>query len=155
MLELQIIATNVVAQINALFMSSSPMDDRPIRHETLPEELLEEIRAIHDVLGDYLCMTLDEFQAGFQKDESPGTEIGLWLGITAVWIAYHEEYLNDEVMAPVDERRLLSALIAISSGIEDPAQLGVPREIGQRLLECYAAVEENCEVDADDEHDAE
>lgn len=126
------------------------MEPGPIRHETLPQELLDEIRAIHDVLGDYLCMTLEEFQTGFQRDESPAAEVGLWLGITAVWIAYHEEYLNDEVMAPVDERKLLAALIAISSGVEAPAQLGVPVEIGKRLLECYAAVEENCEADEDD-----
>src|SRR5262249_25418081 len=111
---------------SSLYLMERTMEPGPIRHETLPQELLEEIRAVHDVLGDYLNMTLEEFTQGFQRDESPETEIGLWLGITAVWIAYHEEYLNDEVMAPHDERRLLSALIAISSGETDAAKLGVP-----------------------------
>jgi hypothetical protein len=36
-----------------------------------------------------------------------------------------------------EERHMLGALIAISTGVEDVAKLNVPAEVGRRLLQCY------------------
>ena len=36
-----------------------------------------------------------------------------------------------------DEKKLVGALVAISTAVKDAAQLGVPVEVGRRLLECY------------------
>jgi hypothetical protein len=121
----------------------------PIRHESLPAELLEQIQTIYDVLGPYFQMTLEEFETGFRQDADPETEVDLWMGITAVWIDYHEEYLDDIAMSAADEKRLLASLIAISTGIDDPARLGVPEKIGQRLLDCYARFESEFDEDED------
>lgn len=42
------------------------------------------------------------------------------------------------VRMPADqERNMIGALIAISTGIEDVAKLNVPTEVGRRLLQCY------------------
>jgi len=102
------------------------------------------------VIGPYLDVTLSGFELGFRRDDDPETEVGIWLGLTAVWIAYHEKFLEQEVMSLADERRLISALIAIASGVDDASQLGVPAKIGQRLLECYAAMEDAYENDSED-----
>jgi hypothetical protein len=109
----------------------------PIRHETLPPEMLEQINAVFDVIGQYLGMTLEQFEVTFMRDTHPESEIVLWCSITAAWLANHEKFLNGKELADEDEKKLVGALIAISTGFEDVSKLGVPAEVGRRLLECY------------------
>src|SRR6478752_202014 len=91
----------------------------PIRHESLPPELLEQIGAVFGVLGPYLGMSLEQFEVGFMRDMHPESEVALWCSITAAWLAYHEKFLNGDALPDKDERKLLAALIAISTGVED------------------------------------
>jgi hypothetical protein len=109
----------------------------PIRHETLPPELLEHIRAVYDVIGPYLGTTLEQFEIGFMRDMHPESEVAVWCSITAAWIAYHEKHLRNEFLPDDEERKLLGASVAISTGLTDTAMLGVPEEVGRRLVECY------------------
>jgi hypothetical protein len=37
----------------------------PIRNDSLPPELLEQIKAVFDVIGPYIGMTLEQFEVGF------------------------------------------------------------------------------------------
>ncbi len=105
-------------------------------------ELHEQIRAIHEVVGHYFKSSAKEFEAGFLSDAEPESQVALWSGVTSAWIAYHEEYLDDQVLPHADEQRLISALIAIAAGVDDVSKLGVPLEVGQRLMECYEGLEE-------------
>jgi hypothetical protein len=116
-----------------------PRDLRPgpIRHETLPPDLLEHVQAVYDVIGPYLNTTLEQFEIGFMRDADPKSEVALWCNITSAWIAYHEKYLGEEPLPDEEEKKLVGALVAISAGVEDVAGLGVPVEVGRRLLECY------------------
>jgi hypothetical protein len=109
----------------------------PIRHGSLPPELLERIKAVFDLIGPYVNMTLEQFEIGFMRDAHPETEVALWCSITAAWLAYHEKFLNDETLPDDEEKKLLGALIAISTGVEDVTKLNVPVEVGRRLLQCY------------------
>jgi hypothetical protein len=109
----------------------------PIRHKTLPPELLEHVKAVFDVIGPYINMTLEQFEVGFMRDMHPESEVALWRSITAAWLAYHEKYLNDETLSDDQERQMLGALIANSTGVDDVARLNVPVEVGRRLLQCY------------------
>ena len=109
----------------------------PIRHETLPPELLEKVGDVFDLIGPYLNMTLEQFEIGFMRDMHPESEIAVWSSITAAWLAYHEKFLGDEMLPDDEERRLLGALIAISTGVEDVSKLNVPVEVGRRLVRCY------------------
>ena len=109
----------------------------PIRHESLPPELLERIEAIFGVIGRYTGMTLEQFEVGFMRDMDPEGEVALWCGITAAWLAYHEKFLNGQALADERERELLAALIVISTGVRDVSMLGMPAEVGRRLLACY------------------
>jgi len=119
-----------------------PIDPRkvrpgPIRHESLPPELLEHIKAVFDVIGPYIGMTLEQFEIGFMRDMHPASEVTLWWGITKSWLAYHYKFLNDDVLPDDEEKKLLSALIAISTGVQNVKKLGVPVKVGRRLLKCY------------------
>jgi hypothetical protein len=109
----------------------------PIRNESLPPQLLEQIEAVFGVIGQYIDMTLEQFEIGFMRDIHPESEVALWCSITAAWLAYHEKYLNDEALPDEEERHLLGALIAISTGVDDVTRLNVPKEVGQKLIQCY------------------
>ena len=115
-----------------------PSQLRPgrIRHESLPPDLLEQIKAVYDVIGPYLGMTLEEFEIDFMRDIHPQREVALWCRIAKAWLAYHEDFLGNEIQ-PNEERKLLGALVAISTGVEDPSKLNVPVEVGRRLIQCY------------------
>jgi len=109
----------------------------PIRNESLPPEMLEQIQAVYDVIGRYLSTSLEQFEIGFMRDANPADEVAVWCSITAAWISYHEQYLDDDLLPDEDEKKLLAALISISTGVEDTANLGVPPDVGRKLLDCY------------------
>jgi hypothetical protein len=54
-----------------------------------------------------------------------------------VWYYYHESFLNGELLSDHEERKLIAALIAISTGEQDVDRLQVPVTVGRRLLACY------------------
>jgi hypothetical protein len=109
----------------------------PIRHKSLPPELLGQIRAVFDVLGPYLGMTLEQFEIGFMRGVHPESDVALWCGIAKAWLAYHEDFLGNLTLPVEEERTLLGALIGIASGIEDLEKFSVPVEIRRRLIQCY------------------
>src|SRR3984957_12807825 len=120
------------------FIDPSKLRPGLIRNEALPPELLDQIKAVFDVIGPYLNMTLEQFEIGFMRDMHPESEVALWFRITKAWLAYHEDFLANETLPNEEELKLLGALIAISTGVEDVSKLNVPVEIGRRLLQCYA-----------------
>jgi hypothetical protein len=109
----------------------------PIRNESLSPDLLDQIKAVFNVIGPYINMTLEQFEIGFMRDMHPESEVALWFRITKAWLAYHEDFLANETLPDEDERKLLGALVAISTGIEDVSKLNVPVEVGRRLVRCY------------------
>ena len=109
----------------------------PIRNKSLSPELLDQIKAAFDVIGKYLGMTLEEFEIGFMRDMHPEREVATWFRITKAWLAYHEDFLANETLPNEEERKLLGALFAISTGVEDVTKLNVSEEVGRRLIRCY------------------
>ena len=78
----------------------------PIRNESFPPELLDQIKAVFDVIGPYISMTLEQFEIGFMRDMHPESEVALWFRITKAWLAYHEDFLGKRDTA---ERRRAEA----------------------------------------------
>ena len=109
----------------------------PIRHESLSPKMLELVEGIYELVGPYLTETFEEFEAGFLRDTHPEVEIAIWCSIAASWLAYHEEYLDDEFQDDESEKELVGALVLISTGVKDAEALGVPVEVGLKLLACY------------------
>jgi hypothetical protein len=109
----------------------------PIRNESLPPELLDQIKAVFNVIGPYIGMTLEKFEIGFMWDRHPQRKVAQWFNITKAWLAYHEDFLDYKTLPNDEERKLLGALIAISTGVEDVSKLNVPVEVGRRLVQCY------------------
>jgi hypothetical protein len=112
----------------------------PIRQESLPDDLLELIRSVYEVVGPYLKTTLEQFEINFMRDEDPASEVVVWCSITAAWSDYHEKHLGGEVLPDEDEKKILAALIAISTSVTDTDNLGVSADVGQKLLDIYDAL---------------
>jgi hypothetical protein len=104
----------------------------------LPLDLLGQIRAVYDVIGPHIDMTLEHFEIDFMRDMHPEREVAIWCGIAKAWLAYHEDFLGNATLSNEEERKLLGALVAISSGVRDLSKLNVPVEVGSRLVQCYA-----------------
>lgn len=73
------------------FIDPSKLRPGPIRNESLPPELLDQIKAVFDGIGPYINMTLEQFEIGFMRDMHPASEVALWCSITAAWLVYHEK----------------------------------------------------------------
>lgn len=117
----------------------------PIRHESLSDEIIEQVRSIFDIIGQYLETTLEQFEINLMRDAAPEDEVVIWASITAAWMDYHKQHIDDELLPEADEKKLIAALIAISTGVEDVEALGVPVEVGRKLLACYDALGEELE----------
>lgn len=119
------------------YIDPSQLRPGPIRRDSLSPELLERIKAVFDLIGGYLGSTLEQFETGFMRDMHPEREVAIWCCIAFAWVAYHEKFLNDELLPVAEEKKLIGALIGISTGIDDVSKLNVPVEVGQQLLQCY------------------
>lgn len=124
------------------YIDPSQLRPGPIRNESLSPELLEQIRAVYDVIGPYVSDSLEQFEIGFMRDANPEQEVAIWCSITAAWLAYHEKHVGYDTLPDEEEGKLIGALIAISTGVEDVKVLGVPADVGRKLMECYAALGE-------------
>lgn len=122
------------------FIDPNQVRSGPIRNESLTPELLEHVQAVYEVIGPYLETTLEQFELTFMRDAVPEDEVVIWCSITGAWIAYHEQHLDNECLPDEDEKKLLAALIEISTGVENVEALSVAPDVGRKLLACYDAL---------------
>jgi hypothetical protein len=59
------------------------------------------------------------FEIDFMRDMHPEREVAIWCGIAKALLAYHEDFLGNETLPNEEERKLLGALVAISTGVQD------------------------------------
>jgi hypothetical protein len=105
----------------------------PIRHGSLPDDLLHYIKFVYDKVGHYFDKTLEQWEVGFMRDAQPGREVAVWLRIIASWDLYHEKYVKTE-LTDEQESKLIGTLVAISMGESESS------EVGERLHECWIEV---------------
>ena len=86
------------------------------------------MKAPHEKIHDY---TQPVSHCTSRHHAHPESEVSVWCSITAAWIAYHEQHLGDELLPDEDEKKLLAALLSISTGVEDVEVLGVPQMSGE------------------------
>src|SRR3990167_9286046 len=99
------------------FIDPNQLRSGPIRHKTLPPELLDLVRSVYEVVGPYLKTGLEQFEIWFMRDMHSQNEVAIWCKTTTAWIGYHEKFLDEEVQSDEEEKKLLGALIAISSAV--------------------------------------
>ena len=99
----------------------------PIRHRSVPDSLLQRIRAVHASIRDVYEMTLEQFEIGFMRDAHPEDEVAAWERIA---VAYEKVIA---AMPTLDPKTVLRTLLAYSMGAltpEEQAEPTVKRIIG-------------------------
>jgi hypothetical protein len=109
----------------------------PIRHESLPDELLKTIHAVYETIGLFLTMDLEQFELGFMRDMHPEREAAVWCRIANAWYAYHERFTDLKVQSVEDEREIIGALIAVSTGVRKTQDLPVSPTVAEQLIACW------------------
>ena len=122
------------------FIDPKQINSGPIRHGSLSPDVIEIMEGVYSMIGPYLGTTLEQLEVTLMRDSEPDNEAIVWASIAAAWQDYHSMYLNDEVLADDQEKKLIATLIAISTGMEDMTKLSVSLEVGRRLLACYDAL---------------
>jgi hypothetical protein len=117
-----------------------PLDelrDAPVRHETLPPDLLQKIRVLFKAVGRFVydeAYTCQQWEEGFRHDNRPEREVKVWTRIMAAWAKYHGLYLGGKLGTYKFEHRLVGALVGISVQADE---LRVPPLVEQRLRDCW------------------
>jgi hypothetical protein len=71
----------------------------PVRHESLPDEVVGRIESIADIFDDVLPGTAEEWVEDFRRDEHPESELVVWERIA-------ERYLHAvDPLDPVERKR--------------------------------------------------
>ena len=109
----------------------------PIQPAALPPGLHEQIEAAYETVGQYLGTTREQFEIGFMRDTHPERGGAKWSKVVAAWASYHEKHLGGLIRPEAEEQKIVSALVAISSGITDPLLLGLHPGVGRKLIACY------------------
>lgn len=106
----------------------------------LSPEVSEQMEVVYGVIGPYLDLSLEELEVDLMRDPEPEQEALAWMRITAAWDAYHQQYLNEEVLDDDEEHKIVASLIAISEGERSTAGLAVTPDVGKKLLDCFRAL---------------
>lgn len=83
----------------------------PIRHETLPQELVVRIRNIHFVLQDLFGDALSETMDNFRRDIDPEKEVRIWERVIA---AYYMAVDSLKITKQADRKELLGNVLSAS-----------------------------------------
>ena len=90
----------------------SDIDEGPIRHPNLPEELVERIKSLRKVLSEVEPSSLDETLDGFKRDANPEREVVVWERISRAY----ETYIADKIFSIEVKKEVFSILLLISMG---------------------------------------
>jgi hypothetical protein len=89
----------------------------PIRHETLPPDLLARVETLRLVLCDVYPMSSEEWRENLQRDLNPEREVSWWEGVAGCFTAVvaRREFSSDQKHATF---KIIFGLFA-GSGAED------------------------------------
>jgi hypothetical protein len=111
----------------------------PVRHASLPEKLVERIRAFKGVLDDVETTPLAATIENFQRDLNPEREIVIWECIAATYRAYA---LTHPDARPEVRGEVYKVLVATSVGIRD--RIGIRHLTEQESAEVVLNFRQQC-----------
>jgi hypothetical protein len=92
------------------------IEEGPIVHPVLPEDLIRRIKAYREILSDVEEGSLAEVVDSFQRDAHPEREIAIWERIAHAYqtfLRYHPTHRR------AVKREILSVLLAVSAGMDN------------------------------------
>lgn len=92
----------------------------PIRNRSLPEPLLQRVKAIHSSIRHVYDEVLEQFEITFMRDSDPEREVAVWERIVE---AFAEVVAT---MPEVDQKMALRTLLGYSMGALSPEEQADP-----------------------------
>jgi hypothetical protein len=83
----------------------------PIRHESLPDELVGRIRAVQAVFAEVDPAPAEKWIEDFKRDMNPGREIVVWEAMARAYTSY-----TARQNLTLDERKELFGILLVGSG---------------------------------------
>jgi hypothetical protein len=106
-------------------ISLSDLRPGPIRHATLPPDLIARIKAYKQLLGSTDPESVDQAIDNFKRDLNPDKEVALWERIAR---AFHNFITRHAIIDRARRREVLSALLILSAGTDPPATATLSRQ---------------------------
>ena len=94
----------------------SDVQPGPIRHASLPPDLIKRIKSFKQILGEVETSTLEKTIKNFQRDQHPEREVAVWERIAAAYRLYVCENPSDNMAIKRDVYRVL---LGASMGTQD------------------------------------
>ncbi len=92
----------------------SKIKEGPIRHATLPDELIKRIKAFKEILADVETISLEETINNFKQDKHPEREVNIWEHITKVYQLY---ILEKKIIDLPTKKEVFSVVLRTSMGV--------------------------------------
>ncbi|MET0396640.1 MAG: toll/interleukin-1 receptor domain-containing protein [Longimicrobiaceae bacterium] len=126
----------------------------PIRHASLPEDLLSRIRLMRAVLLEVHPLTMQAWVDGFRRDLHPADEVRVWERIAAAYV----EYCSFAMLSHEEREKTFSALLLLSLGVSrdefEGRIAGLRPDAGEVLWGCFMSDKPIIEVAAEQHMDA-
>lgn len=94
----------------------SDIDEGPIRHPVLPDDLLERIKVFTEILSEVDKTTLEASIDGFKRDANPEKEVIIWERIANTYQLY---IAHNAIEALATRKEVFSILLGVSMGMEE------------------------------------
>lgn len=112
----------------------------PIRHEQLPDALIQRIKVIHDALREVLSVSLEERIDDFRRDLYPEREVEVWELI----VAAYKDITSQHGVRLSEKRQILSALVALTMGMEPAVIVEQKADLDSATVEAAIAALRRC-----------
>ena len=90
----------------------SDLKPGPLRHLTLPQDLVTRIKYIHSVLGEHYGATIEHWLEGFQRDMHPEKEVAIWESTARAY----EKFTKGRDLSPEACREVYVILVSLLAG---------------------------------------
>lgn len=100
----------IKADGKVVYEKVSDLKPGPIRHETLPENLLLRIKLVHEVLSEVYDVPFAKFARNFQRDMHPQDEVTVWERIAVAYLGL----VKGKNLSQDEKRAIFGDLLGIS-----------------------------------------
>jgi hypothetical protein len=113
---------NLKRQAEWEYAPISELKPGPIRHPSLPDEILIRVKIVHKILEDVIGLPLPRLIQSFQRDLHPQDEVRVWERIAAAYL----DLTSHQELSLEERRWMFSNLLSISLQ---------PKEILQQMVD--------------------
>ena len=119
----------------------------PIRHDSLPDALVERVRRLEPVFWEVYPRSHEEWRDGFKRDADPETEIVMWEQMAAAYARFtHDRALT------LDAKREVLGLLLLRSAADEQSTIAsaklryLNRAEARELVSLYSAAPQPVKV---------